>query len=511
MLYIDPATCIDCGACIDVCPVDAISEDYRLTGDIAVFEQLADLYFAGPTQVPAADERVRWLPPVAARIDVGRRPRVAVVGSGPAGMYAVAGLLEAFDEQVDVDLVEALPTPGGLIRYGVAPDHPNTKQVSDVLESIMSHPNVVSYLGIAVGPDISHDELMRTHDAVLYAVGAPRGRQPALPGVDLAGSLAASDLVGWYNGHPDQAETELDFSGADAVIIGNGNVALDVARILTASADELARTDISPVALAALAESRIRTVTILGRRGPEDAAFTTSELYGLLSSPSRQVRARDVETVEGKNLAPLQRHRVELLRALESHDDAWSGRVVEFRFRARPLRVLGAERVSGIEVDHVGTDGESARTDVLACGLLVSAVGHEREVVPGVPQRADGTVHHEAGRLIHPRTGAPVPGVYGVGWFKRGPSGQIGDNKACARETVRSLLEDLHAGRLSPPQLEMGEVVPARGHTGVAGWRAIDAFERSGARGSDAPRRKVIGRDAMDRIARSATESGARS
>jgi len=196
MLYIDPATCIDCEACIDVCPVDAVSEDYRLTDDVAAFERLADLYFAAPAPAPSAEEHLVWPPSVAPRVDLGPRPRVAVVGSGPAGMYAVASLLEVFDEEVVVDLIEALPTPGGLIRYGVAPDHPETKQVSDVLESLLNHPNVVSYFGIAVGRDVSHAELISTHDAVLYAVGAPRGRRPPLPGVDLAGSLGSPSRCG---------------------------------------------------------------------------------------------------------------------------------------------------------------------------------------------------------------------------------------------------------------------------------------------------------------------------
>lgn len=502
MLYIDASTCIDCGACIDACPVSAITSDYVLMGDVSAFQHLADLHYRS-NDSPVAERRAAWPSFPRPRPSAPEpRPRVAVVGTGPSGMYAVAALLEAFADQVEIDLLEALPVPGGLVRYGVAPDHPQTKQVADVFEDLLPHPRVTCVFGVAVGVDISHEDLLETHHAVVYAVGAPRGARAPLPGIELAGSHTAAELVAWYNGHPEFAELQPDLSGEHAVIIGNGNVALDVARILTASVEDLARSDIAPAALEALADSAVRRVTILGRRGPEDAAFTTPELLGLIEAPGVAVRARQVEPSAAARLSPLQEHRMDLLRRLGQTRPEGSSRLVEMRFWTAPTRLLGVGVLSGVEVVDAR---DPARIELLPCSLVVSSVGHRRNNVPGVPLDAGGGLVHDSGRVLDPATGAPQHGVYAVGWFKRGASGQIGDNKRCSRETVQALKNDLEAGRLRAPSLALRDVLAPGAGTGLDGWRAIDAAERSAALGVPASRRKITHLGTMQAVARRAS------
>jgi ferredoxin--NADP+ reductase len=509
ILYIDPSVCIDCGACIDACPVAAVTEDHQLVGDVSGFQRLADVYFAGmPPESRSVPAVPNWPPLAPSRAGEKRHTRVAVVGSGPAGMYAINSLIEAFGDHVTINLIESLPTPGGLIRYGVAPDHWKTKQIGDLFNGLLTHPQVTPFFGVTVGIDVSCEELMSAHDAVIYAVGAPLGQRAQVEGADLPGSYAASEFVGWYNGHPNQAGLRPDLSDEHAVIIGNGNVALDVARILTAAPGELAGTDISPAALDALAKSNVRSVTVLGRRGPESAAFTTPELMALIARPGVELRTSGLDVAEGATSTPLQRHRIELLQKLEGSSSREFDRAIELRFWSRPLRILGSERVTGLEVSGSRSD-KSRPTELLRCGLVISAIGHKRAGVDGLPRAGDDDLTHEAGRVIDPSTGTVTTGVYAVGWFKRGPSGQIGDNKKCARETVRSLFDDAKAGRLLPPRRDLASVLGARAHIGLEGWQAIDAFERRAAHGTPAPRRKLTDRNVLEAVARGTATSRA--
>ena len=294
MLYIDPVGCIDCGACIDACPVDAILPDYDLTPETARYEEINAAYYLNREPFAPAVE-----PPAAAEVQVSERAllRVAIVGSGPSGCYAAESLLSRIGPAVEVSFFEKLATPFGLIRFGVAPDHQGTKAVASLFQKTASRKNVDFYLNVEVGEHLTHDDLLAHHDAVIYAVGAPADCALGIPGEDLPGSHSATEFVAWYNGHPDQAHRTFDLSGERAVIIGNGNVALDVARVLVAGTAELTKTDIAPHALEALSESRIREVLVVGRRGPAQAAYTSPELLALGYLPGVNVSVQPGEMV----------------------------------------------------------------------------------------------------------------------------------------------------------------------------------------------------------------------
>jgi ferredoxin--NADP+ reductase len=415
MLYVDPRTCIDCGACADACPVDAIFPVDALTAPLRPYADLNAAYYADR---PVADvdgpNFHAWGPPSFSRsLPSDFAPLdVAVVGTGPAGMYAVEDLLLHTSSRVT--LVDRLPVAGGLVRFGVAPDHPSTKKIGDVFARFHDHPRLRLRLGVEVGRDITAGELAARHDAVVYAVGAFTGRMLGVPGEDLPGSVAAATVVGWYNGHPDVQADAVDLSAERVVVVGTGNVALDVARVLTAAPSSLAGTSIAPHALAALRSGSVREVVVLGRRGPEHAAYTSPELLALTQRP-------DVDVV------------------MDGSDVDWSvspaqdRRRIVFRFHSAVREVLGDKQVRGIRL----ADG----TEIPA-GLVVRAVGHRGVAVPGLPfDEATGTIPNTAGRV--------APGTYVVGWIKRGATGGIGANKSCAAETVTALLEDAVAGRLS--------------------------------------------------------------
>jgi ferredoxin--NADP+ reductase len=434
MLYIDPATCIDCGACADACPVDAIFPAGDLTGPLRVYEELNAEYYAGRdvlAEVSAAPNFHRWAPPAFERVlpsDFAPLD-VAVVGTGPAGMYAVEDLL--LHTNARVTLVDRLPVAGGLIRYGVAPDHPSTKKIGETFARFHDHPRLRLRLGVSAGA-----ELADRHDAVIFAVGATEARALGVPGEDLPGSLPAATVVGWYNGHPDVEPDAVDVAAERVVVVGTGNVALDIARILTADPAELAGTSIAPEALARLRSGKVREVVVLARRGPETAAYTRPELLALAARGNLVVDAHDprissaIDGAEGKAawLQGVRRERVD-----------WSvappeGRRVVLRFHSAPVAFRG-----DAEVRAVLTSGEVE----IPAGRVIRAAGFRGAPVPGLPfDEESGTVPNSAGRV------AGRPGVYVAGWIKRGPSGGIGANKACARETVGALLEDAVAGRL---------------------------------------------------------------
>ncbi|MEV6357083.1 FAD-dependent oxidoreductase [Streptomyces hydrogenans] len=493
MLYIDPKSCIDCGACADACPVDAIFPVDRLTEPLKKYEAINAAHFEGrePAPVLASPTFHPWGEPAFGRsLPSDFAPiRVAVVGTGPAGMYAAEDLL--LHTNAEVTLIDRLPVAGGLVRYGVAPDHPATKGAGDTLARFHTHPRATVRLGVEIGEDVTPEELAAHHDAVVYAVGAPSDRRLGIPGEDLPGSLSATSLVSWYNAHPETAPEAVALGTAErAVVVGTGNVALDVARILVSDPDTLAGTDIADHALAALRGSRLREVVLLGRRGPEDAAYTASEILALGHVPGVDlvVDTHDPRITEAiDTAAPGDKAALLQDTARETVDwtrgpDTGRRRIV-LRFHSAPAEALGPDAVRAVRAG--GPDGPA---DIPA-GLLVRAIGYRGVPLAGLPfDETTGTVPHTAGRVDG------MTGTYVVGWIKRGPSGGIGANRSCAAETVGSLLADAVDGRLPKPtgsarafgrlaRSRSGRLVDARG------LAAIDRAER--ARGAAAGRPRV--------------------
>jgi ferredoxin--NADP+ reductase len=426
--------------------------------------------------------------------------RVAVVGSGPAGFYA-AGALLSTDPPAEVDMIERLPTPWGLVRLGVAPDHPKLKSVSRAFERIAEQPGFRFLGNVEVGRDLLHEDLVRLYDAVVYAVGAQTDRRLGIPGEDLHGSWPATEFVAWYNGHPDFQHLEFDLDVERAVVIGVGNVALDIARMLALTHEELACTDATDTSIAAIASSPIREIVVVGRRGPAQAAFTTPELQemGKLAGADVVVDPADLEgaapqgTNAERNLAVLQE--------FAAREPEGKPRGVVFRFFQSPVAILGEERVEGIELvrNELDPNERAVATDeheTLSCGLVFRSVGYRGVELPGVGfDAASGTIPNEGGRV--------EPGVYCAGWIKRGPTGVIGTNKKDATETVELLLEDAATGRLQPrPDATAAAVDTLLAERDVrvveyAGWTAIDEVERAAGEKSGRPRVKLCSWDEL--------------
>jgi len=453
--------------------------------------------------------------------------RVAVVGSGPAGFYA-AGHLLAAGFPVEVDVVERLPTPWGLVRLGVAPDHPNIKAVSRVFEKIAQRPGFRFLGNVDLGRDLTHDDLVVHYDAVVYAYGAPTDRRLGIPGEDLPGSWAATEFVGWYNGHPDYQDLVFDLSVDCAVVVGNGNVALDVARMLALTREELAPTDTTDTAIAAIADSGIREIAVLGRRGPAQAAWTTPELQelGELAGADVAVDPADLELDPASEAAlqadtPIARRNVQVLRGFASRKPAGKSRIVRLRFCVSPVAILGVERVEAVEVVRnelvAGPDGAiravpTGEQEVIPCGVVFRSVGYRGVGLDGIPFDADrGTIPNRGGRVLS-EAGEPIPGVYCAGWIKRGPTGVIGTNKKDATETVELLLEDAKAGRFCTSEghaaADVDALLAERGVQVVsyAGWEAIDAAERAQGDPEGRPRVKLATWDELLATASAALE-----
>jgi ferredoxin/flavodoxin---NADP+ reductase len=440
-----------------------------------------------------------------------RPPRVAVVGSGPAGFYAAGALLASDEPPVEVDMIERLPTPWGLVRLGVAPDHPNIKAVSRAFEKIASQPGFRFFGNVDVGRDVTHEELAARYDAVLYAVGAQTDRQLGIPGEDLPGSWPATAFVAWYNGHPDFQHLEFDLSHERAVVIGNGNVALDVARMLALTPEELAPTDTTDEAIEAISGAGVREILVVGRRGPVQAAWTPvevgelGELAGadILVDPA-QLELDAASAAELEAAPPTVKRNVEHLREYAQRSPSGKARAIRLRFLASPVAILGDAKVEGIElVRNELVDGRAVGTDdteTVPCGIVFRSVGYRGVELPGVPfDEGSGTIPNEGGRVR--------AGLYVAGWIKRGPSGVIGTNKKDATETVGLVLEDVRSGALRAASGEdLEELLSERGvdHVMYAGWEAIDATERAAGEPAGRPRVKLCTWDELLDAARTA-------
>lgn len=516
MLYIDPQSCIDCGACMDVCPVGAIHHEEDLPD---IFGRYADVNAAYFERHPITGTPAPTVaPPKAPRAETPWR--VAVVGSGPAGTFAAAELMTRVPG-VQIEMFDRLPTPWGLARAGVAPDHWGTKEVSEVFRRIAARPGFAFHLNVEVGKELSHDELLQHHHAVVYATGAMEDRPLGLPGEHLPGSVAAAEFVAWYNGHPDFADRTFDLSGERAVVVGNGNVALDVARILLTDPETLASSDISDRALEALRHSRIMEVVVLGRRGVAQAAYTTPELLALarLEGVDVVVEGAPDEISPGSFASELkQQVAAEYAAAISA---GASRRRLVLRHLTSPVRLLGEHAVTGVELvrnELVAGEDQQVRavatddTSRLETSLVIRSVGFRSSPVDGVPFDADrGRLPHRRGRVLDPDGDEPVPGVYVTGWAKRGPSGVIGTNRSCAAETVDSLVEDLLAGALPAPtgdreSLSRRIAELALDEIDRSGWLAIEKHERALGASQGRPRVKVVDRAALLALARPETD-----
>jgi ferredoxin/flavodoxin---NADP+ reductase len=457
--------------------------------------------------------------------------RVAVIGSGPAGFYAAGHLLKDSNGAIEVDMLERLPTPWGLVRSGVAPDHPNIKSVSRVYEKTAAHPRFRYFGNVTFGEDISREDLAAHYHAIVYATGSPIDRPLGIPGEDLLGSHAATEFVGWYNGHPDHVGLEIDLLSAErAIVIGNGNVALDVARMLMLTADELAPTDTADHAMQVLAASSVREVIIVGRRGPAQSAFTNPELLelGELADADVCVDAQELEHAlqthdphAEENITS--RRNVEIMREYCGRALDPARRRVSLRFLLSPLELLADEdgRVRAVEfacnelIDEGGSLRARAgeRRETIAADLVFRAIGYRGVPLPGVPfDEQRGIIPNDSGRVLGGSDGDARAGEYVVGWVKRGPTGVIGTNKKDAQETVDALLSDLAAtrageGRLLSPERPQADALEALLRerkpdlVTYEGWSEIDRHERAAGEPAGRPRVKLTRIEEMLRVA----------
>lgn len=512
LLFIDPETCIDCGACVEVCPVDAIRRDAELSAEEDGFLALNakffdDFRYPRPGFVEPSSNGSEGMPTAMLRL--------AVVGSGPAAVYAVEAAIESTNGNVDVHVFERLPVPWGLVRFGVAPDHQDTKQITRGMERILSAPQVALHLNVEIGTHLHHDELREHFHAVIYATGAPDDRKLAVDGEELSGCVSAADFVAWYNGHPGAAHHRFDLSGSRAVIFGNGNVALDAARILVSDPKTLGRrSDVAEHALSTLNASRVREVMVIGRRGPEQAAFTTPELLALSNTQGVDVVVAS-PGVGGLGAEP-RSAKAQLVARLPLEGQPTDRKRIVLRFLASPIRILGDTAVTGVEIMRnelvPGPDGQfaacpSRESETLDCGLVLRAVGYRGRGIAGVPFDEERRAFRQSsGRLLDEDDNI-VPGVYTAGWAKRGPSGVIGTNRSCARDTVAGVVEDFTVGLLRDPEYgadEITDLIRQRQPNvlGMPGWRRIDTYEQDQGRSARRPRVKLVDEDRLVEVGR---------
>jgi adrenodoxin-NADP+ reductase len=419
---------------------------------------------------------------------------VAIIGSGPAGYYTAEGLLKQFGDQVCIDIIDRLPTPFGLIRAGVAPDHQSIKAVSRRYEATSLNANVRFVGNLSVGDGVSIDELRQLYHAVVIATGAPADRKLGVPGEDLPGVIGSAAFVGWYNGHPDFADLDPPLDVESVAIIGNGNVALDVARLLAKTPAELAGSDIVAHAADALAASKVRDIHIVGRRGPHQVGFTPKELgeMGELDRACPVVNPDDFPpAVADAALDPGLRKVVGFLRDFAAREPRTDALVrVHFHFFAKPVSIEGEGRVERLRVERtqLKPDGQAVgtgETDVIPCGMVVPCIGYRTSPIPGVPYDAAlGRFANDEGRI--------APGLYCVGWARRGPTGTIGTNRPDGFMIAEEIAADALAGDRDGPA-GLDRLIAARDLYVVAfrDWQKIDAAEVARAR-TGSPREKFV-------------------
>jgi len=437
--------------------------------------------------------------------------RVAIIGAGPSGFYAAGALLQQKDVVVTLDLFDRLPTPYGLVRYGVAPDHQKIKAVTKLYDRIATDPRLRFFGNIHFGRDLTLADLHHHYDQILYAVGTEADRHLNIPGESLCGSLSATEFVAWYNGHPDFVDLKIDLSSPNAVVVGVGNVAMDVARILARSVDELKGTDIADYALDQLATSQVRDIYVLARRGPAQVKFTPAEIkeLGELADADIIVDPDELalDPVSAAEIANDNeaRKNMEHLQTYAARSLTGKSRRVHFRFLASPVEISGEDgRVTAVRieknrllVDAAGTLNAqgTGQFATLPAGLILRSVGYKGVPLADVPyEPRTGTIPNEQGRVKNPATAARVSGEYVVGWAKRGPTGVIGTNRPDAIETVQRMLEDV---RLLTPAPEpdpaaINRLLAARklAFVTIEDWRMIDGIEVARGNAQGKPRLK---------------------
>lgn len=435
ILYVDADVCIDCGACADACPVKAIKPADLLSGDELVFLDINAEYYRDRV-APEVPWEHTWDLMGPAR--QGDPLRVAVVGTGPSASYLTRSLLLSTESEVTI--LDKARLPGGFVRAAVAPDHGGTKNFAEMFDWLHRHPRTRMFMNVEVGKDLTHAELLAFHDAVIYAVGADRDVPLGIPGEELAGVHAAHEVVRWYNADDTVSPADVELSPGRVVIVGNGNVALDIARILLSDPGDLRNTEIAPEALREITLAGVREVVLLGRRGPEEAAFTRPELLMMPPGVEVVVQSDNWTEEQFRNAEP--DSKAALLNQLERHHGELGeipapGRRLVLCFGSSLTEVIGKTRAERARVSTTGDNWD------IPVGTVVRSIGHRGSPVSGLPfDDQAGTVPNDAGRVIDPVTGVPVPGAYVVGWIKRGATGGIGVNKNDAQETMLTLLKD---------------------------------------------------------------------
>lgn len=460
--------------------------------------------------------------------------RVAIIGAGPSGFYAADQIIKDPETHAQVDLFDRLPTPYGLVRGGVAPDHPKIKSVTRVYERTAAKEGFRFFGNVEVGRDLGVEDFEKHYHAILYTFGAEADRELGIPGEDLPGSYAATAFVGWYNAHPDYADRNFNLDKAKrAVVIGNGNVALDVARMLALDDAELRRTDTADHAIDVLDASTIEEIVVLGRRGPAQAAFTNPEVkeLGELEEADVVVDPAEVELdpaskawIESEEADKTARVNVEIVREFASREATGKPKRVVLRFLASPIEIKGGEKVESIVIGRnelVEQDGglrarDTGDREELECDLVLRSVGYTGIPLRGVPfDERRGTILNEHGRVLEAHGGDHRVGHYTAGWIKRGPSGVIGTNKKCATETVEHLFQDVAAGRLLEPESPEPDAIEAllteRGahYVSFSGWEKIDAAEVGKGEPHGRPRVKFVRIDEMLETAAEQAEAAA--
>ena len=417
-----------------------------------------------------------------------KRYSVAIVGAGPAGYFAAQALqnLQTDDLAFSIDIIERLPTPWGLVRSGVAPDHPKIKTVAKVFEKVATAGNVRLFANVELGTDISIADLKSAYDAVIIATGSSLGKKLGIPGEDLPGSMSAATFVPWYNAHPDFKDEDVDLSTSTAVVIGAGNVAMDVARMLALEPSELDPTDTADHAIDAFKASAVRTVVISARRGPEHAAFTSPELRELpkLEHTNVIIEKRDIDAAisrVGEEIEKDVKSNLDAMALIADQVPAGHERTMKFQFMATPKEIRGNGKVEEIVFTKTGTDEEFS----IPCGLVITAIGYEAAPLDGIP--------YERGKVVN-TDGRVTENIYVVGWAKRGPSGVIGTNKSDAADVMKLLVEDLKEPKATTDIAELlsNTAVITQSH-----WESINAAEVAAGEAKGKPRLKAVDRQSL--------------